>query len=114
MAAVQLAILVLDASGSMSDAVANTPPGTTKAWQIEEMLCLPLSAPLEPAVDRQLLRATCGFIERLKHSQHRNHIDLGIIRYDTSAEPYGKPLPVTERELSPTGTKLAPPQSKTG
>lgn len=102
MAAVQLAIFVLDSSGSMGWS------SPTKAWQIEEMLCLPLSEPWETAEDRQAVLNNCGVIARLQHSRRKDYIDLGIIRYDTTIK-IDDPRPITEWELSPPGTRLTPP-----
>lgn len=109
MPAVQLAIFVLDASGSMGGTVSGAPPGTTKAWQIEEMLCLPLPEPLEKAEDKKAVLENCGVIARLQQSRRKDFIDLAIIRYDTKAEVVEKPQPITDWELSPPGTRLSPP-----
>ena len=111
MPAVQLGIFVLDASGSMNDPIADEPPGTTKAWQIEEMLCRPLPESMETAADRKAALNNCGIIARLQESKRRDFIDLGIIRYDTHAEVYQEVRPILEWELSPPGTKLNPPTS---
>lgn len=108
MPAVQLAIFVLDASGSMGESVGGAPAGTTKAWQIEEMLCLPLPEPLEKAEDRKAALENCGVIARLQQSRRRDFIDLAIIRYDTRVR-VEIPRPIAEWELSPPGTRLNPP-----
>lgn len=112
MAAVQLAIFVLDASGSMNLEVAGAPQKTTKAWQIEEMLCLPLSEPLATASDRKAVLDTCGVMARLQNSQRADFIDVGIVRYDTRVKVYQEVRPITEWELSPPGTKLDPNQGQ--
>lgn len=111
MPAVQFAILVLDASGSMGEQVKGEPKGTTKAWQIEEMLCRPLPEPIETAEDKQAVLENCGFIARVQQSRRKDFIDLGIVRYDTKAEVYQDVRPIGEWELSPPATKLSPPQS---
>lgn len=113
MPAVQLGIFVLDASGSMNDPIAGAPPGTTKAWQIEEMLCRPLPESMETAEDRKAALDNCGVIARLQESQRKDFIDLGIIRYDTHQKIYQDVRPVLEWELSPPGTKLEPPKKAT-
>jgi len=109
---VQLAIFVLDASGSMADPVAGAPHGTTKAWQIEEMLCLPLPKPLEGVKeleDKREVLEQCGVIARLQASSYASYIYLAIIRYDTKAVIDGVKF-VKEWTLSPIGTKLEPPK----
>lgn len=116
MPAVQLGIFVLDASGSMSDSISGESSETTKAWQVEEMLCLPLEKPRETAEDFRELLETCGVVSRLQHSQRADYIDMAVIRFGVDAElyvPAGAPLdepaqPVRGWELSPPGTKLDP------
>lgn len=107
MPAVQLVILVLDASGSMSSAVKGMPSGTTKAWQIEDMLCRPLREPLEAAEDKKAVLEECGIIARLQQSRRAGNIDLAIVRYDTRVK-VETPKPIVEWELSPIGTRLSP------
>lgn len=110
MPALQLAILVLDASGSMSVEVSGVPQGTTKAWQIEDMLLRPLPQSWETADDRRELLLNCGLIARLQHSQRKDNIDMGLIRYDNTAEVYqGNIRPITDWELSQPAPQLTPP-----
>src|ERR1700716_1242158 len=104
MPTVQLGICVLDASGSMAEAVQDAPEHTSKAWQVEEMLCLPL-----PIVDtRAVALEQCGVIARLQESERAGFTELGIIRFNTQAQAYGDPRMVKDWTLSPDGTKLKP------
>lgn len=105
---VQLAIFVLDASGSMAANVTGYAPGTTKAWQIEEVLLKPLSEPLETAADRKLVLNNCGVIARLQHSARKDYIDMTVIRFDTGVK-IETPQSITSFTLSPAGTLLTPP-----
>lgn len=110
MPALQLAVFVLDASGSMSSEIVGAPKGTTKAWQIEDMLCRPLPQSWESADDRRELLLNCGLVARLQHSQRKDNVDMGIIRYDNSAEVYrGNIFPITDWQLSQPAPQLTPP-----
>lgn len=110
MPALQLAIFVLDASGSMGSEIVGAPKGTTKAWQIEDMLCRPLPQSWESADDRRELLLNCGLVARLQHSQRKDNIDMGVIRYDNDAEVYrGSIFPIADWELSQPAPPLTAP-----
>jgi hypothetical protein len=118
MPAIQLGILLLDASGSMAGPVSGAPGAETKAWQIEQMLCSPLAEPLGPEVDRAALLDDCGLIAQLQASKRAESIDLTVIRFDHEVVPYpvqGKLYqPIEDWSLSPAGTRLEPQPPRGG
>lgn len=110
MPVIQLVILVLDASGSMAGNISNS--GITKARIVEDLICRPLHETLDSTQDKALVLQNCGLVARLQSTMRRDTTDLGIIRFDTSAEVWQNEIrPVLEWELSPVGTDLSTSQS---